>query len=537
MKSPLNIAQTIKLYGLDEDLKKKLIAFDGFIWKDYEVKSVSQLLSYEKKYQDYSSALSYCYDSEAGEFGAVFMCDGTLDLLCKGAFRRLSLCGKDDVAKGFQEAGLTELETIVIRSFLADISGLYRLDAYHFGVPPFVQSVCKVLDKALAKLPLYNEGVLVRACKEEDKADFKIGDVFVPGFCLTTSTDLDWEDTSANRYRITPTKDESTKARAIFTVHDNSEKQVTFLQNAQFRVVNVSDWGDNKKEIVMDEYTPVKINLVADMANIMRHELKEIGYKVNIPDDHELIIYYFTTCDRIVKKKPRKVHEAAGIVVPPSRKAGYDALKEKFEKGESVMPYLSKTIKGLKFQDKMLFDWGIHHFHIHEVIEPDGFVKQRDELLYAIVEEDDVYFIDVMEHEHWSDRDLLEKVLANWPHLLDSCRVGGTPVRDFSSEEVAAMREVNVNLILTLSDGYGYMGRGLGMTSAGTSANATILSNNMISDLKRIEKQVKEGNSTHVGKTLVFSLIRSGGDIFLEETTLGGSLKVFGFQSLRMKAL
>jgi hypothetical protein len=271
------------------------------------------------------------------------------------------------------------------------------------------------------------------------------------------------------------------------------------------------------------------------MADLMRDELQEIGYKVNIPDNRELMIYYFTTCDRIINKHPRNVHEAAGIVVPPSRQAGYDALKERFVKGESVMPFMSKQIKGLKFQDKMLFDWGIHHFHLHDVIEPDGFVKQKDELVYAIVEKDDVYFIDVLGHDHWSDRDLLEKVLANWPHLLDPFRVDGTPVVDFDTQAIGQLREANVNLILTLSDGHGYIGRGMGMTAAGTSANATITANRMASDLLKIEKQVRDKNTHEDGRALVFSLFRDKEEIYLTEKSTKKKCLVFKYPSLKMK--
>lgn len=124
----------------------------------------------------------------------------------------------------------------------------------------------------------------------------------------------------------------------------------------------------------------VEINLIADMANIMRQELAEIGYKVNVPDDRELMNYYFTTCNRIISARPQRVHKAAHIVVPASRQTGYDALKDKFEKGKNVMSHLCKQIKGLKFQDKMLFDWGIQHFHLGTTLEPDCFIKQYDEI-------------------------------------------------------------------------------------------------------------------------------------------------------------
>ncbi len=535
MKSPLNIAETVKQYNLDDELKRTLIALDRFIWQDCEIKTVHQLLTAERNYQEKRDPLSYCYDNEVGEFGPVFMNDGTMDYLCKGSFQRISKCLHDAVGKCYLNSGLTELETVVVRSFLAEISGLYRIDAYHGGIPPFVQSVCKILNKGLSKLPVYYEGYVVRACNEYDKTDFNVGDVFAPGYCLTTSADLEWKDTSENRYFIMPSNDEKTTARAIFKVHDNTEKQVTFLQEAHFRVIDIKEWGEGKKEIVMEEYLPIEINLIADMADLMRNELQEIGYKVNILDNRELMIYYFTTCDRIINKHPRNVHEAAGIVVPPSRQAGYDALKERFVKGESVMPFMSKQIKGLKFQDKMLFDWGIHHFHLHDVIEPDGFVKQKDELVYAIVEKDDVYFIDVLGHDYWSDRDLLEKVLANWPHLLDPFRVDGTPVVDFDTQAIGQLREANVNLILTLSDGHGYIGRGMGMTAAGTSANATITANRMASDLLKIEKQVRDKNTHEDGRALVFSLFRDKEEIYLTEKSTKKKCLVFKYPSLKMK--
>lgn len=279
----------------------------------------------------------------------------------------------------------------------------------------------------------------------------------------------------------------------------------------------------------------LRIDLVADMANIMRKELQEIGYKVNVPDDRELMMYYFTICMRIVKTKPRRVHEAAGIVVPPSRQAGYDALKEKFVRGVSVLPHMSKQIKGLKFQDKMLFDWGIHHFHLGTLVDADGFVKQYDEIVYAIVEENDVYFINVLDHEHWSDRNLLEIVLANWSHLLASFRLDGELVTNFTSEQVEELRKSNVNTALTLSDGHGYIGRGMGLTSAGTSSSAALDANHMIRDLKRIEKDIKEQNQPMGNEFQFFSLSRTPDAIYLDEPYTGYSQQLFAFQSLKKK--
>lgn len=88
MKSPLNISETAKRYGLDEDLalKQQLIAFDKFIWQDCQIATVEELIASEQQYQSHDSNFEFCYDTEVGEFAPVYMCNGEMDLLCKGAF-------------------------------------------------------------------------------------------------------------------------------------------------------------------------------------------------------------------------------------------------------------------------------------------------------------------------------------------------------------------------------------------------------------------------------------------------------------------
>lgn len=253
MRSPLNIEETAARYGFNEEpeLKEELIAFDQFIWQDCEINTVEGLFSYEKQYKVLSQGLDFCYDSEVGEFSPVYMRDGEMCLLGKGAFQRTAN-GKGELYAKFVEAGLSDLESVVVITFLAEISGLYRKDAYHYGVPPFVQSVCEILNSSISKLPAFTETV-VRACNEYDKADFKVGDEFTLSFCLTCSADLTWENTLENRYKITPLDAEHTKARNLFYIRNISEQQVTFLQDAKFRITGISDWGEGKKQFEMQE--------------------------------------------------------------------------------------------------------------------------------------------------------------------------------------------------------------------------------------------------------------------------------------------
>ena len=279
----------------------------------------------------------------------------------------------------------------------------------------------------------------------------------------------------------------------------------------------------------------VNMNFRSDMVRIMRDEMSEMGFKTkNVSDEHELMMYYFTINKRLVKKTPRTVHESQGLIIPPHRKDGYILLKEKFQRGESIIPHLSKQILGYKFPDKMLFDWDINHFHLGTTIKADGFVDQHDEIVYAIVTDRDVYVIDILEHEHWYDISLLEKVLVNWPALLSTFRVDGTPVSKFSQEEFTSLRNSNINIMLTLSDGHGYLGRGLGVTTAGTSADAVMQANRMIHDLQAMERwcnnQLLPLSEQY---TFKLSLTRIGNGIYISDPQMGVLHQVFDFPSLK----
>lgn len=254
MQSPLDIERTAEQYNLDADLKEQLIAFDQFIWQDFEVETVEQLVNFEKEYQRLGSGLDFCFDSEQDCFSFVEMEDGPMSLLGKGRFQQLAKgIEGDEVSRAFMDAGLSTLEALILCTFRADISEMYRIDAYYNGVPPFAKSICNILNQALSKLPISSDQLL-RKCNDYDKIDFEVGDSFSPGFCLTTSADPTWgDDTSVHLYKITPLDESITKARAMYLVNDNGEYQVTFLEDASFRVTAVNDRGEGKKEFVMEE--------------------------------------------------------------------------------------------------------------------------------------------------------------------------------------------------------------------------------------------------------------------------------------------
>ena len=240
----------------------------------------------------------------------------------------------------------------------------------------------------------------------------------------------------------------------------------------------------------------INIHIYDDLVKIFRKEIEEVGYPTaNITDPYKLIIMYFTMRKRLVEKRPRKVILPHGFTCPSALQNGLDALMKKFENGEDVNPHLSRTTKELDFPDLMLFDWNIHHFHLGTTIEADGYMSRTGDILYAIVSKDEVHFIKIQPHNHWSDLDLIETIHQNWPELISMFKIDGTPEVAFNSTEIAQLRKAHVNVMITTQDGTGYLGMGMGFMTDGSSSDAALQAVRKAHEAKDIEKRlIKELN-------------------------------------------
>ena len=132
MNSPLNIEETVRRYCLDDELKAQLIAFDKFVWQECVIDSIDQLVAFEKQYQAFDSIFDFLYDTEYGEYTSVDMYNGTMCYLGYGCYQLLAGDTiQDQTAHDFMQAGLTELETVVLKSFRANISGSFWNSSFH----------------------------------------------------------------------------------------------------------------------------------------------------------------------------------------------------------------------------------------------------------------------------------------------------------------------------------------------------------------------------------------------------------------------
>lgn len=241
---------------MDEDKERKewqehrlKIAQEGkeFIFSQYEVKDVSDLIYFEKKY---NSEFSLLDNDSCGDDWLDFN-EGNLSFLCHRPFFE----NKENYKafqKKYNKYGLTDLESIVILSYLQQCSAMYRMDGYVLGIPPFAVKLNNILQNALAKFPSSKEKVLIRQLNNYDKKDFKVGETYQPSYSLTTSANPEWNDGSWNQYIITTLSEDTTTARIIPGSSDY-EKQVTFLVGAKFLITNIENDAKKGHRIYMEE--------------------------------------------------------------------------------------------------------------------------------------------------------------------------------------------------------------------------------------------------------------------------------------------
>ncbi len=229
------------------------------------------------------------------------------------------------------------------------------------------------------------------------------------------------------------------------------------------------------KPVIIHSAIKVNLDIEREVAALLKEELCKGGYSVS--DDmgtRDLFIAYFGLRTRMVSKRKRKVWLASDFDCPPHLQKGFEFLKSKIEAGDDLRGHLSRKLKDLEEEDFLLFDWNIRHFHLGEIVDADGFVKRTKELLFAMVDEDNVYCIKIAPHGGWSDKELLETVHKNWPLLLNSWKVNATPEVNFTSGEIAELRKGHVNVIVQLNDGTCYVSPGFGIMTSGVSARAVL---------------------------------------------------------------
>ena len=166
-------------------------------------------------------------------------------------------------------------------------------------------------------------------------------------------------------------------------------------------------------------------------------------------------------------------------------------LRKLLADGENVAAFLSRTIGDASSWDGLLWQYGMHHFHLGAESTKGAFVDRSDYLLFAIVAPEDVYFVDVRRHPQagsveWVRQDLLRIVHSNWPSLLEAHVLRRVDSDELADEELHALRQRDLNFASDIG------GRAIapllgGLAGDGSSVLCTLWAGRLLRELRHHE--------------------------------------------------
>jgi hypothetical protein len=216
----------------------------------------------------------------------------------------------------------------------------------------------------------------------------------------------------------------------------------------------------------LSETFTVTSDLVQDWTIIARAHLQAIGYDgAALADPHDATAALLNVQRHRVSPRPRRVHRSREL----ADLSNADLIRA-IELGADLTPFQSR-LHGPLFNDHLLNDWGIQHFHLVPSCR-----GRTDDLLFAWVTADDFYAIEKLGHTSaghrtFDDQVLIEIVHRNWPDLLGPfCAPGVVPGSlsgPHTPEARKQLRAIGFTLSTQVCDGTVYTPPGGGVVMGG----------------------------------------------------------------------
>lgn len=235
-------------------------------------------------------------------------------------------------------------------------------------------------------------------------------------------------------------------------------------------------------------------NFESDWNQLIRRELNNHFTPSAIPtDDREAEILYFNYLHRSIRIRPRNVIGESNISVPSHLATGFNLLIQKVKAGDNLNPNLSTRRTDLTYNDGMLNEWGVFHFHLGSNIKSNGYIERTGELLFALVDPNNFYCIDIFDHLSWTDLDVVKKIHQKFPQTIESNKIEGAVglSHNVTSADVEKLRDAGINTMLEMDDGTIYSPPGGGFMGDGTSLKAVLYSDRWRKDLRSFEDNLE----------------------------------------------
>jgi hypothetical protein len=153
---------------------------------------------------------------------------------------------------------------------------------------------------------------------------------------------------------------------------------------------------------MMNREAAVILDFHADFRKIVEMILTGNGVEVDQNEPYNAAVYrYYANARRRVDVRRYRIFEAKELACPPDLVAGYVQLKSELEHGLDVTDRLSRKSGHATFEDGLLNDWGITHFHLGLRSATHNALGTKV-MLFALVRDDIVHCIGFFGHGSWS---------------------------------------------------------------------------------------------------------------------------------------
>lgn len=208
-----------------------------------------------------------------------------------------------------------------------------------------------------------------------------------------------------------------------------------------------------------------------------RRKLLVAGVKPETIQEDRIEYEYFNLLQRVIEPQPRRVIFSKEFHCPTDYETALQNFVAKSLRGESLQGYTSTTILDAGYNDLLLEDWNLYHFHLNNRFNDTGFAKRSQYIMLGWVTSDAVYLIQVYNHSDelkFCRKEIIHVIHENWPELLENAKVQGgiSLAQQINDIEYKALREKHVSTMLDLGKGDVFWSPGGGYTSDGSSLNA-----------------------------------------------------------------
>lgn len=151
--------------------------------------------------------------------------------------------------------------------------------------------------------------------------------------------------------------------------------------------------------------------VIKSIVDYLKNDMRNLNIKFSEDkDDYKVILEYLNFKEKLIIPFPRTVIFSKELntkinnnIFTPETKELIFHFKNLFEKGSNINNHLSKSIFSGIQQDILFNNWNIKHIHLNkkEANSKEEMRENRgDFLLFCIIIENFVFFLDVREHPH-----------------------------------------------------------------------------------------------------------------------------------------